>query len=187
MQRGLGTLGCLCLALWSGAVAAQTPPVSPSAGGARPVVPPLRAGVPASLVDMKSSLARIAAALERQAARQDVDLALKAIDLRMRRLADIETQLQGQRERRHELEAQRIDIESKIGRFVRRNQEKDLGLSPSEVDAAADDMRAQVKELREQVSEIDQQIAGLENEVASRRVEVDQALQLVDRRIEQRQ
>lgn len=159
-------------------------PAPPSSGA---TLPPGASARPQGFSEIRDALVRIAAALERTSLRQDLELALKAADLRLRRLGDLEAQLHEQQARRRELESQRVDLEAKVGRFVRRNTEKDLGLSSSEVDAAADDMRSQIRELKEQVSEIDQTVAQLENEVASRRIEIDQALQQLDRRIDARQ
>ncbi len=155
--------------------------------GIAPAAPPGASARPQGFSEIRDALVRIAAALERTSQRQDLDLALKAADLRLRRLGDLEGQLHEQQARRRELESQRVDLEAKVGRFVRRNQEKDLGLSSSEVDAAADDMRSQIRELKEQVSEIDQTVAQLENDVASKRIEIDQTLQQLDRRIDGRQ
>jgi len=196
-MRSMRPLGSVCAAAFCIAVSidasiatAQSPqPPRPSPAPA-PVGATSAPGVPSrpqGFSEIRDALVRIAAALERTSQRQDLDLALKAADLRLRRLGDLEGQLHEQQARRRDLESQRVDLESKVGRFVRRNQEKDLGLSSSEVDAAADDMRSQIRELKEQVSEIDQTVAQLENEVASRRIEIDQALQQLDKRIEQRQ
>jgi hypothetical protein len=188
--KGLVCAVALCAAAFlfdpgAASVEAQTPrpPAAIPPGPGDPSSP----ARPQGFSEIRDALVRIAAALERTSQRQDLDLSLKAADLRLRRLGDLEGQLHEQQARRRELESQRVDLEAKVGRFVRRNKEKDLGLSSSEVDDAADAMRSQIRELKEQVSEIDQTVAQLENEVASRRIEIDQALQQLDRRIDARQ
>ena len=177
---------CAAVCLVIGPAEAQSAR-TPAAGAPMPTDPSSVGARPQGFSEIRDALVRIAAALERTSQRQDLDLSLKAADLRLRRLGDLEGQLHEQQARRRELESQRVDLEAKIGRFVRRNKEKDLGLSSSEVDDAADAMRSQIRELKDQVSEIDQTVAQLENEVASRRIEIDQALQQLDRRIDQRQ
>jgi len=184
-------LGSVCAAALLCASLCVAQPAKPAPVAAPPLGPAAAAvdaaARPRGFAEIRDALQRIALALERSSQRQDLDLALKAADLRLRRLGDLEAQLHEQQARRRDLESQRVDLEAKVGRFVRRNQEKDLGLSSSEVDAVADDMKAQIRELKEQVSEIDQTVAQLENEVASRRIEIDQTLQQLDRRIDARQ